>query len=200
MSRATFAAVRTDRLPRVIEVNGEEVTLRLMSPVDGTALHAFFQEMAEESPRDLLFLRRDVTNGAEIDAWCLEIASGEMVTVLAVADGEVLGEASLHRNTVPWTSHVANVRVVVHPQQRGRGLARLLLAEACAVALNGGIERLTAEMTAEQRGARGLFGSIGFLQEGHYRAFAKDLDGNLHDLVVMTAGRPEMERLIRSLS
>ena len=196
MLKSAYPPVKGERLPRVEEVNGEEVTLRLMSPVDATALHAFFQEMAEESPRDLLFLRRDVTSGAEIDAWALEIASGEMITVLAVAEFEVLGEASLHRNTVPWTRHVGNVRVIVHPQQRGRGLARLLLGEVCAIALQAGIERLTAEMTAEQRGARNLFGSIGFNQEGHYREFARDMEGRLHDLVVMTAGRLEMEQLI----
>jgi L-amino acid N-acyltransferase YncA len=199
MLKSAYPPVKGERLPRVEEVNGEEVTLRLMSPADATALHAFFQEMAEESPRDLLFLRRDVTSGAEIDAWALEIASGEMITVLAVAEFEVLGEASLQRNNVPWTRHVGNVRVIVHPQQRGRGLARLLLGEVCAIALQAGIERLTAEMTAEQRGARNLFSSIGFIQEGHYRNFARDREGRLHDLVVMTAGQPEMEQLIRSL-
>jgi L-amino acid N-acyltransferase YncA len=199
MVRTTFPAVRAERLPRIVEVNGEAVTLRLMTPADATALHAFFQEMAEESPRDLLFLRRDVTSGAEIDNWALEIASGEAITVLAVADGEVLGEATMHRNNVPWTRHVGNVRVVVHPQQRGRGLAKLLLGEVFGVAAEGGIERLVAEMTAEQRGARGLFGNIGFMQEGHYRSFARDLQGNLHDLVVMTAGRAEMDRLIATL-
>ncbi|MHB8573827.1 MAG: GNAT family N-acetyltransferase, partial [Dehalococcoidia bacterium] len=139
---------------------------------------------------------RDVTSGQEIDSWILEIASGEMVTVLAVADGQVLGEASLHRNLVPWTRHVGNVRVIVDPQQRGRGLSRLLLAETFAIALDSGIERLVAEMMAEQAGAGGLFKGIGFIEEGRYRAFARDLDGALHDLVVMTAGRPEMERLI----
>jgi L-amino acid N-acyltransferase YncA len=199
MLRAAFAPVRGDRLPRVEEVNGEEVTLRLMSPADATALHTFFQEMAEESPRDLLFLRRDVTSGAEIDAWALEIASGETVTVLAVAEFEVLGEASLHRNNVPWTRHVGNIRVIVHPQQRGRGLAKLLLGEMCAIALHADIELLMAEMTAEQRGARNLFSGVGFAQEGHYRNFARDLEGKLHDLVVMTAGRPEMEQLIAGL-
>jgi len=54
----------------------------------------------------------------------------------------VLGESSLHRSDVPWTRHVGNVRVIVDPQQRGRGLSRLLLAEICAVAEQGGIERL----------------------------------------------------------
>lgn len=195
MTRASYPPVTAERLPRTEEVNGEPVTLRLMTPADATALHAFFQEMAEEQPQDLLFLRRDVTSGAEIDNWTLEIATGETITVLAVADGQVLGESSLHRNDVPWTRHVGVVRVIVDPQQRGRGLSRLLLADMAAVALDCGIERLVAEMMAEQASARGLFERLGFKQEGRYQAFARDQHGALHDLVVMTAGRSEMERL-----
>jgi L-amino acid N-acyltransferase YncA len=191
-----YAPVLADRLPRTEEVNGEPVTLRLMTADDATALHTFFQEMAEENPYDLLFLRRDVTSGKEIDVWLQEIAAGEAVTVLAVADGQVLGEASLHRNDVPWTRHVGNVRVIVDAQQRGRGLSRLLLGEVFAIALSCGIERVVAEMMAEQASAKGLFASIGFVEEGRFHAYARDLDGNLHDLVFMTAGRPEMQKLI----
>jgi L-amino acid N-acyltransferase YncA len=139
-----------------------------------------------------------VTSGAEIDNWTLEIASGATITVIAAADGEVLGESSLHRTDVPWTRHVGIIRVVIHPQQRGRGLARLLLGEVCAVAIAAGIERLVAEMTAEQTGALALFAGLGFVQEGRYRAFARDMHGDLHDLIVMTAGRPEMERLVQA--
>lgn len=196
MLRAQYPAIQAMRLPRTEEVNGEPITLRLMTPADATALHSFFQELAEENAYDLLFLRRDVTSGPEIDRWALEIASGEAVTVIAIADGQVLGESSLHRSDVPWTRHVGNVRVIVDPQQRGRGLSRLLLAEICAVAEQGGIERLVAEMMAEQASALGLFQRLGFRQEGRYEAFARDSQGKLHDLVVMTAGRREMERII----
>lgn len=197
-TRSAYPPVLADRLPRTEEVNGEPVTLRLMTADDADALHAFFQEMAEENHRDLLFLRRDVTSGEEIDSWEREIAAGETITVLAVAEGQVLGESSLHRNNVPWTRHVGNVRVILDPQQRGRGLSRLLLGEIFALALGCGIERVVAEMMAEQASALGLFRAVGFVEEGRYRAYARDLDGNLHDLVVMTAGRPEMQRLIHS--
>ena len=109
----------------------------------------------------------------------------------------MLGESSLHRSDVPWTRHVGNVRVIVDPQQRGRGLSRLLLAEICAVAEQGGIERLVAEMMAEQasRAADCSSGSA-FVRRGATRRLPRDSQGKLHDLVVMTAGRPEMERII----
>lgn len=199
MLHAAFPTVTAGRLPRTEEVNGEPITVRLMTPADAANLHTFFQEMAEERPQDLLFLRRDVTSGAEIDKWMLEIAAGETITVLAVAEGQVLGECSLHRNDVPWTRHVGIIRVIVDPQQRGRGLSRLLLAEMCAIALECGIERLVAEMMSEQNSALGLFGRLGFREEGRYQAFARDQHGELHDLVVMTGRRPEMESLVATL-
>jgi ribosomal protein S18 acetylase RimI-like enzyme len=49
-----------------------------------------------------------------------------------------------------------------------------------------GLEKLTAEMTVEQSSARRLFEGMGFVEEGRYRSYARDQEGNPHDLLVMT--------------
>ncbi len=168
-----------------VTLNGETVRLRPMRPDDAGALLALFRSLPSE---DLLFLRRDVTDERVLDAWARDVADGRVITILAEsARGDVLGEASLYPSEVPWTRHVAEVRVITAPRARGKGLGRFLLREIMAAAKAAGIEKLVAQMTVEQEAARRLFERLGFSEEGRFRAYARDQTGAPHDLVVMTA-------------
>ena len=181
--------------PKTIDLAGEEVSLRLFNADDATRLQDFFLALA---PSDLLFLQRDVTDGREIDAWVDEVAAGDAVTLLAVADGAVLGESTIRRSRVPWTRHVATVRVVTAPEQRGRGLGRLLLDEIFVIAAAHGIEKIVAEMTVEQVAAVRLFEQLGFREEGRFQSYVKDARGVPHDTIVMTRDQPALTAAARS--
>ncbi len=80
-------------LPRDIEVGGEPLVLRRVTPADADRMHAFFLGLPAS---DLLVLRRDVTDGRQIDAWMAEIERGDTVTIIAESGGTVMGEATLH--------------------------------------------------------------------------------------------------------
>lgn len=180
---------RGSSFPKSVDLAGEEIQLRLMEAGDAANVHRFF---LGQPPRDLIFLQRDVTDGGEIDAWVREIAAGEAVTILAEADGTLLGESTLHHSRVPWTRHVGTVRVITDSAQRGRGLGRLLLDEMFALGAGRGIEKFVAEMTIEQVPALRLFEQLGFREEGRYRSYVKDRQGVPHDLIVMTFDRPAL--------
>jgi len=175
--------------PKAVDLAGEEIQLRLLGPDDAVKLHELFLSLP---PSDLLFLQRDVTDSHEIDAWVRDVEGGDAITLLAEAEGTLFGEATLHRSPVPWTRHVASVRVITAAIQRGRGLGRLLLEEVAQLAAPSGIEKLIAEMTVEQVAARRLFEALGFKEEGRYHAYVKDRSGVAHDLIVMTRDRPSL--------
>jgi L-amino acid N-acyltransferase YncA len=175
--------------PKDVDLAGEEIRLRLMQSADGTRVHQFFLGLPQ---RDLIFLQRDVTDGAQIDTWVREIEAGDTVTILAEADGALLGETTLHHSLVPWTRHVGTVRVITDSAQRGRGLGRLLLEEMFALAASRGVEKIVAEMTVEQVPALRLFQQLGFREEGRYRSYVKDRQGAPHDLIVMTHDQPAL--------
>ena len=52
-----------------------------------------------------------------------------------------------------WSSHVGEVRLVVDPEQRGRGLGRALARRAVLDALELGLSKLVVEVIADQDGA-----------------------------------------------
>ena len=184
---------------QIIDLRQGQICLRPMSSGDGPALLALFRSLP---PEELLFLRRDVTDPAVIEAWEREVVDGRMFTLLAetVVDGgqrpQVVGEASLRPSDVPWTSHVGEVRAVTAPDWRHRGLGSLLLREILRAAHDAGIEKVTAETLAEQTDAQSVLNRLGFREEARFAGYARDLNGAPHDLVVFTYTSPEREESV----
>jgi L-amino acid N-acyltransferase YncA len=176
-------AETTREYPQVRTIGGAEVTLRLMVGEDKPAVLAFARSLPEH---DLLFLRRDITEDAALDDWVREIRDGLMTTVLAIAKDSVVGYASIERNRLRWAAHVAELRVMISENMRGKGLGHALTQEAFAIALAGGIEKMVAQMTLDQKGAIATFEGIGFRPEALLRDHVKDRQGNKHDLLVLS--------------
>ncbi len=172
-------------------IDGREVTLRPMTAGDRQAVLDFARRLPEH---DLLFLRRDITQESAVDEWIGEIGRGEAFTILALSGGEVIGYATIHRNQLRWTAHVAELRVVVAEAARGLGLGRMLTQEAFANAVGLGIEKMVAQMTVDQKGAIAVFESLGFRPEAILRDQVKDRAGQKHDLLVLSHDVSKFER------
>ncbi len=169
--------------PVTHKAGNKDVTLRLMTATDKAGILAFARALPEH---DLLFLRRDITEESAVDGWVQEMKSGEIVTILAEYQGAIVGYATIHRSLLRWTAHVAELRVMVAESMRGGGLGRVLTQEAFANALAGGIEKMVAQMTLDQKGAIATFEGLGFRPEALLRDQVKDRQGNKHDLLVLS--------------
>jgi L-amino acid N-acyltransferase YncA len=176
----TVEGVRT--YPRTVRVGERDVTLRYMSAADGPAVLAFARTLPAH---DLLFLRRDITQPEAIETWVRGIESGAITAVLAEWEGAIQGYATISRDALSWSSHVAELRVLVSPAMRGKGLGRLLTQEAFAIALGLGIEKIVAQMTPDQKSAIAVFEGMGFRPEALLRDHVKDREGNKHDLLTL---------------
>jgi L-amino acid N-acyltransferase YncA len=172
------------KYPRNLTLGSHALTLRLMSAGDKEGVLKFSRALPHH---DLMFLQRDITNVDEVDEWIREIESGEVTTIVAVASDEsVVGYGTIQRSRLPWSSHVAELRVLIAKELRGIGLGRVLTGDAFALALSEGIEKMMARMTLDQRGAIAVFEGIGFRPEALMRDHVKDRDGNAHDLLVLS--------------
>jgi L-amino acid N-acyltransferase YncA len=169
--------------PRTVELGGTEYELRFMRPGDEAAVLAFARGLP---PHDLLFLPRDITHPKVLAAWMHEIERGALTTLLALRGGEVVGCATIARDPLSWSPHVAELRVVVAVEARGKGLGRALSADAGELAVASGVEKLTVQMTPDQIGAVTVFETMGFKAEALLRDHVKDADGSKHDLVILS--------------
>lgn len=169
--------------PRVVTVADEDYEIRYMSAADEAAVSEFARGLP---PHDLLFMRRDITAPKVMAAWLQSLEDGSITTLIAVQGGRVRGCAAIIRDTLSWSPHVGEMRIVVDADMRGKGLGRVLTQECFAVALEIGVEKLTAYMTADQDAAVRLFEDLGFHAEAMLSEHVRDRDGNKFDVVMLS--------------
>lgn len=169
--------------PRDTSVGDTGITLREMAAGDQPAMLRFARSLP---PHDLLFLRRDITRAASVDEWVRDIESGEITTILALVGDDIVGYSSVQRSHLDWSAHVAEMRVLIVEAMRHKGLGKLLIGEAFALALAAGVEKMIAQMTVDQKGAIAAFEGLGFRPEALLRDHVKDREGRKHDLLVLS--------------
>lgn len=180
-----------------IDCDGLTVTIRPFVHADAAGVAAFAQALPEH---DLLFLSRDIKHARVIEAWRDAISAGEIESLVATAamDGSetVVGTTAIVRDPLGWSPHVAEIRLLVSPSMRGKGLGRALLDVTMSLAREAGATKLSARMTPDQRGAVTLFEEAGFRGEAMLRDHVRGRDGQFHDLAILSCdvGRAEAKR------
>ena len=161
---------------------GSDVELHLMGAADKAAFLAFARSL---SPDDLLYLPWDITDERIVDLWLHNIETHRTLTVLAVSEGRILGEASLVHSEADWSEHIGEIRVTVSGQARGMGLGRFLAEEIFAIADSIGLERISARMTHDQHSAQAVFQSLGFHPVATLPGWVMDRNEQLRDLLIL---------------
>src|SRR5256886_5785888 len=139
--------------------DGAKYLLRPLKPSDEKAFHDFFLAVPEQ---ERMFIKHRVTEPEIIRDWCQNIDLGRNLPLLALAGDRIIGDATLHQQLGGWKRHIGQVSVLVHPQYRGRGLAKALVVEIIDLARNIGLEKLEAEFIGGQETGMKMFGLLGF--------------------------------------
>jgi L-amino acid N-acyltransferase YncA len=169
--------------PKTIDCGGTQITLRQFRDGDVGAMNAF----ATALPRhDLLFLARDIRHPKVLAAWLTAISDGEIASLVALDGHRIVGSTAIVRDELGWSPHVAELRILISEEMRGKGLGRALLQHCYADAIDAGAEKLIARMTPDQKGAIALFEEMGFRGEALLRDHVRDLEGQVHDLAILS--------------
>lgn len=151
--------------------------IRPLGADDRVAIERFLARVPEG---DRTFFKEDVADPDVIASWTRPGAARS----LAVEDGLVLGYVAV----VPlqgWSSHVGEVRVIVDPDHRGRGIGRALARQAVLEALGLGLTKMVVEVVADQAPAIAMFRAHGFHPEALLRDHVRDRNGQLRDLMIL---------------
>lgn len=178
------------RYPRTVATKNGEMNVRLMRVEDENVVLAFAQSLPAH---DLLFLPRDITQPKVLSAWVQGIQTGRLTSLLAFDGEALLGCSAVVADDRSWSPHVGELRVLVSPATRDQGVGRVLIQESFIVALTLGVEKLTAQMTADQEAAIGMFRGMGFRPEALLCDHVRDQDGVKHDLVLLSLDIAEFQ-------
>jgi ribosomal protein S18 acetylase RimI-like enzyme len=171
-----------EQYPKTVNTAGLAVVLRPLQPTDVKPLHQFFCAVTDT---DRIFLQDRVTDLDVIRQWCKNIDYGRNLPLLAMLNNRVIGHATLHQHLGGWKRHIGRLHVIVHPEFRGRSLAKTLLQELVEIARHLGLERLEAEFLGDQAAARKLYARLGFDELLVLADYVKDMQAAAHDYVLM---------------
>jgi L-amino acid N-acyltransferase YncA len=153
--------------------------IRPLEPSDQEGVERFLERVPE---RDRTFFKEDVEDPEVLTAW---VRPGTRDSrFLAVEGGSVVGYGAV----IPlqgWSSHVGEVRVIVDPGCRGRGIGRALARRAVLEALNLGLTKMVVEVVADEQSTIGMFRSHGFEPEALLKDHVRDQTGELRDLMIL---------------
>lgn len=169
---------------KIVLKDGWQCTLRPLRQDDERLFHRFFLSVPEA---ERMFIKHRVTDPEVIRDWCQDIDLGRNFPLLALVDGRIIADATLHQQLGGWKRHIGRVSVLVLPEYRGRGLARALVNEIMQLSRNLGMERIEAEFIGEQEAAIKMFALLGFSNLLRLDDYVKDMQAISHDYVLMGA-------------
>jgi L-amino acid N-acyltransferase YncA len=155
-----------------------EVEVRPLLADDADALRRFFARIPEG---DRTFFREDVLQPGVVERW---IGDADQHRLVALVEGDIGGHVAVIRG-VGWSRHVGEIRLVVDPHHRRRGLGRLLAQRAVVEAVEMGTTKLVVEVVAAQEPTFAMFAKLGFEPEGLLREHVRSQSGEVHDLLVL---------------
>jgi GNAT superfamily N-acetyltransferase len=171
------------KFPKIVKLkDGKKATLRPLQKSDEKDFHKLFLGIPE---RERMFIKHRVTDVKVIRDWCRNIDYGRNLPLVALIGGKIVGDATLHQQLGGWKRHIGRVSVLVHPEYRGRGLARALISEIIELARGAGLEKVEAEFIGEQIAAVHMFAMLGFSQLMRLEEYVKDMQAISHDYILM---------------
>ncbi len=171
------------RYPMTVPSDTGGFEVRLMTAEDEAVVLALAQSLPSH---DLVFLPRDIRQPKVLSAWIRQIANGQIVSLLALKHGVVVGCSAVACDPHSFSPHAGELRVILAPAARDQGIGRMLIQESFLVALSLQLEKLTARMTGDQQAAVVLFEDMGFRAEALLRDHVRDDDGKSYDIVVVS--------------
>ncbi|NJN16333.1 MAG: GNAT family N-acetyltransferase [Oscillochloris sp.] len=164
--------------------DGRSVVIRALDEHDRNALDAFGNTLPRN---DILYLEDDFSNSEIISRLVNASYAENWRQIVATNDqGEIVAYAAALQ--LPgWSEHVADIRLIVSPAWRRSGLGRHLAQAIVEAARDLGVSKVIVDMLAAQTAGQAIFSRLGFAVEGQLARHAIDRDGNLHDIVIMSA-------------
>jgi len=186
-----------ERYPKELELrDGIKVQIRPMRQDDLDRSHRFFLSLPAE---DRHSLKMDVTDRENVRIRMEQPDHEERWRLVALHDGEIVGDATLYQPRYGWKRHTGEIRCIIARRFQGKGLGRAMLKELFNEATRRNIEKLVGMVTEDQKAAVHILESLGFRHELTLRDHRRTLHGDLKDVLVMTVSLADLWRRMEDL-
>ncbi len=175
-----------DDYPKEIVIkDGTVLTLRPVVREDEEALNKFFFQIPEE---ERWFRRQKLTNPEILHQWIEALDYKRIMPIIAVnpETGYIVANLTLLFPTSPSVSHVAHLRIMIHPWYRHQRLGGLMILDGGRLAAGLGVEKLIAEfIVGVEEAAIAAALKLDFYQAAVLKDYVRDPEGRYRDLLIM---------------
>ncbi len=162
--------------------NGVQCLVRPLHRDDQPAFEKFHLSVPENERFLIKHRYTDSSLFLQVDE---EPTLDERFSLLAFADGQIVGHATLHQRPGGWKRHIGMVGVLTHPDCRGVGLSKRLIGELVEVARHAGLTRLEAEFNGARKVAIQGFKVAGFDEIARLPDYLQDMQAKTYDWVLL---------------
>lgn len=180
----TVESVLHDYPKEVILMDGTGATLRPLRAGDADALLDMFRQLPED---ELWFLNHDVSDPTLVHRWIDHMDPKRVISIIALLEGRVIGNAALMMKTYGAKSHIGKIRIAVAPSFREIRLGTWMLLDLVNVGMALGLQMLAMRLV-QDRDASVINGvkKLDFVEEAVLENYVLDREGNPRNLVIMT--------------
>jgi RimJ/RimL family protein N-acetyltransferase len=159
------------------------ITIRPLEEADRAALLRFGACLPQE---DWLYLENNFQSPETISMLINARNAEHWRQIVAVAeDGEIMAYSSA-RLLPGWSSHVANIQLIVGERWRRQGIGTAIGREICQSAQTLGADKVIVKILAPRIAGTAIFKRLGFIEEGRLIRHARDRDGQYQDMVILS--------------
>ena len=109
--------ITLQKYPKTLKLkDGSSCKIRPLRKDDEKSFHEFFLGVPAE---ERMFIKHRVTEPEVIRDWCRNIDLAHHLPLLAVVDGSIIGDTTLHQQMGGWKRHIGRISTLVHPRYRG---------------------------------------------------------------------------------
>jgi len=159
--------------------DGRLVHIRPLQEEDKEGLHGMYQAMSPDA------LRWSMAPYTEETINRLIGNMPNLISLVSVHDGDIVGYASVQKFTHPRRMGTGNLNIYIHQDYQGAGLGTALMVMLLNAANEHSLHRINLEVVADNETAVHLFRKFGFNVEGRRVEAYKAQDGGLYDILCM---------------
>lgn len=161
---------------------GGEITIRPLGEGDRGALLEFGRALPQD---DWLYLEDDLRNPDIITRLVNAHQAENWRQIVAVdGQGKIAGYSAVRRMH-GWSSHVADIQLIISDAWRRNGLGTALARSIFHAARDLGAAKVIVEILEEQTAGQAIFVRMGFHFEGRMTDQVRDRTGGRHNLVLL---------------
>lgn len=183
-----FSELLEDYPKEVILKDGTGVTLRPLKDGDEDALFKMFRRLSVD---DLWFLNHDVSDPGMIAEWINNLDPNRVISIVALMEGRIVGNAVLMMKRYGAKSHIGKVRISVDPGFRDRRLGTWMLLDLVNISMAMGLQMLVMRLVQDRDAS--IINSVrklDFIEEAVLKNYLIGGGGQTHNLVIMTKRLP----------